>query len=130
MSVRNVLDGGAGTVPASDPGPQSGSCIRWFDDISLDDVAVVGGKTASLGELYRELGAAGVRVPRGFAVTADAYRMVIADARDRIAELLRDIDGRDVAALARAGAAIRAIVEAAPWPSVLEQGVRDAYALL
>ena len=48
--------------------------IRWFKDIGLGDVAAVGGKNASLGELYRELAAAGVRVPNGFAITSDAFR--------------------------------------------------------
>ncbi len=48
--------------------------IRWFKDLSIDDTALVGGKNAGLGEMYRELNAAGVRVPNGFAVTGQAYR--------------------------------------------------------
>ena len=48
--------------------------IKWFSEISLADLAEVGGKNASLGELVRELSAAGVRVPDGFAITAEAYR--------------------------------------------------------
>ena len=51
--------------------------IRWFDDLGLDDVPIVGGKNASLGELYRTLAAAGVRVPNGYADTADACRHFI-----------------------------------------------------
>jgi pyruvate,water dikinase len=51
--------------------------IRWFDEISIADVPLVGGKNASLGELYRELGKAGVRVPNGFAVTAEGYRFFV-----------------------------------------------------
>jgi len=47
--------------------------IRWFDEITLDDVPRVGGKTASLGEMYRELRPLGVSVPNGFAITAEAY---------------------------------------------------------
>jgi hypothetical protein len=47
--------------------------IRWFDDLGLDDVPLVGGKNASLGEMYRELSAQGVKVPNGFAITAEAY---------------------------------------------------------
>ncbi len=46
--------------------------IRWFDELSIDDVAIVGGKNASLGEMYRELTPRGIRVPNGFAVTAEA----------------------------------------------------------
>ena len=54
--------------------------IRWFKDIGLGDVAAVGGKNASLGELYRELAAAGVRVPNGFAITSDAFRYFVREA--------------------------------------------------
>ncbi|MCC6555173.1 MAG: hypothetical protein IT372_19585, partial [Polyangiaceae bacterium] len=63
--------------------------IRWFDEISLADVPAVGGKNASLGELRRELVRLGIRVPAGFAVTAEAYRRVVdgAGLRPRIAEL-------------------------------------------
>ena len=106
--------------------------IRRFRDITLDDVPLVGGKTASLGELHRELTAAGIRVPDGFAITADAYTAILdADGvRDRIARLLDGVDGRDVATLARAGAAIRALVEAAVWPIELERAVVQAYAAL
>ena len=53
------------------------SYIRWFRELRSTDVARVGGKTASLGELYGELGSAGVRVPDGFAITADAYRALL-----------------------------------------------------
>jgi pyruvate,water dikinase len=51
--------------------------IRWFNEIGVNDVALVGGKNASLGEMVRELGAQGVRVPNGFAITAQAYRDVL-----------------------------------------------------
>ncbi len=54
--------------------------IRFFDDITVDDVPLVGGKNASLGELYRELNPKGVLVPYGFAITADAYRHVLEEA--------------------------------------------------
>ncbi len=106
--------------------------IRWFRDIGAGDVPLVGGKNASLGELFRELRSAGVRVPDGFAVTAHAYRAVVESGglREQIASLLRGIDGRDVRALRAAGAAIRPLIETAPWPSELEQAVKDAYAAL
>ena len=51
--------------------------IRWFNDLGMADVPLVGGKNASLGEMYRELAAEGVRVPNGFAITAEAYRHVL-----------------------------------------------------
>jgi pyruvate,water dikinase len=109
-----------------------GRFVRWFRDITLEDLPLVGGKNASLGELHRELSAAGVRVPDGFAITAEAYRAIVqaGGLQDHIGALLREIDGRDVARLAVAGAAIRALVEAAPWPAGLEHAVRDAYAAL
>ena len=57
------------TMPST---TEPGAYIRWFKDLSLDDVPLVGGKNASLGEMYRELSAQGVQVPNGFAITADA----------------------------------------------------------
>ena len=53
------------------------SFVRWFSEIGMDDVSSVGGKNASLGELYRELAGAGIRVPNGFAITADGYRRFV-----------------------------------------------------
>ena len=54
--------------------------IRWFRDLGVTDVAMVGGKTASLGELYSALSEEGVKVPNGFAVTAQAYRDALTQA--------------------------------------------------
>jgi pyruvate,water dikinase len=106
--------------------------IRWFREIRLTDTGLVGGKTASLGELYRELGAAGVRVPNGFAITAEAYRaMLDADGlRGRLAAILDGVTGEDLAVLARAGAALRRLVEEAPLPAGLAQDVIAAYRTL
>ncbi len=53
--------------------------IRWFADIRIEDVPLVGGKNASLGEMFRELTSEGVRVPDGFATTAEAYRHFLPD---------------------------------------------------
>ena len=66
------------------------STIAWFDTIGIDDVGRVGGKNASLGEMYQRLACQGVRVPNGFATTADAYRMFLRhnDLDGRIADLL------------------------------------------
>src|SRR5436309_15006958 len=68
--------------------------IRWFRELALDDVPSVGGKNASLGELYRELAPKGIRIPDGFAVTADAYRRVLASAEldQRIHKELAELD--------------------------------------
>jgi pyruvate,water dikinase len=103
--------------------------IKWLREIRLADVPRVGGKTASLGELYGELGAAGVRVPNGFAVTADAYRALLDGngLRDRLATILKGVTGEDLAALAAAGAQLRALVESAPLPPGLEDEIVSAY---
>ena len=105
------------------------SCIRWFRDIKLSDVPLVGGKTASLGELYGELRAAGVRVPNGFAITAEAYRALL-DAnglREHLTMILKDVTGEDVESLAVAGAELRRLVEEAPLPPGVAEDVLSAY---
>ena len=106
--------------------------IKWFREIRLKDVPSVGGKTASLGELYGELGAAGVRVPNGFAVTADAYRVLLDGngLRDRLGAILKGVTGEDVTALSAAGAELRGLVESAPLPSGLEDAIVSAYRTL
>ena len=70
--------------------------IRWFSEIGIDDVPLVGGKNASLGEMYRELSAQGVKVPNGFAVTAEGYRYFLRSAGldRRIPEMLAGLDTR------------------------------------
>ncbi|MEY3253907.1 MAG: hypothetical protein RL227_2880 [Pseudomonadota bacterium] len=106
--------------------------VRWFADIGNDDVATVGGKNASLGEMYRHLGAAGVRVPNGFAITAQAYRFLLDEAR-AWAPLRRALDGldvRNVDDLARRARAAREIVRAAPLPAALREEILAAYAQL
>ncbi|MCA8988985.1 MAG: hypothetical protein KDA78_15175, partial [Planctomycetaceae bacterium] len=55
-----------------------GEFIRWFEEITIDDIALVGGKNASLGEMYRELTPEGILVPNGFAITAEAYHAYLA----------------------------------------------------
>ncbi|MEF9674142.1 PEP/pyruvate-binding domain-containing protein, partial [Pseudomonas sp. PCH446] len=57
--------------------PHSHIHIRWFKELGINDVALVGGKNASLGEMYRNLAAEGVRIPNGFAITSEAYRYVL-----------------------------------------------------
>jgi pyruvate,water dikinase len=103
--------------------------IRWLGEIRLADIAQVGGKNASLGELHGELRRAGVRVPGGFAVTAEAYTdlLVLGGLGDRVAGLLAPVDGSDLTVLATAGAAIRALIGEAPWPPGLAEQIGEAY---
>jgi pyruvate,water dikinase len=106
--------------------------IAWFRDIRLKDLPLVGGKSASLGELYGELAAAGVRVPNGFAVTGAAYSALLDEAglRPQLAALLGSVTGEDVTALAEAAAAARRLILEAPWPAGLDQDIGDAYEAL
>ncbi|NYG06699.1 pyruvate,water dikinase [Phycicoccus badiiscoriae] len=103
--------------------------ISWFKDLGLADVETVGGKNASLGEMVQHLSKAGVRVPDGFATTADAYRRFLAHEglADRISATLADLDVEDTRALAEAGAQIRDLVESQPFPQDLEADIRAAY---
>ena len=83
--------------------------VRWFEDLSYGDVPLVGGKNASLGEMYRELTPLGVRQANGFAITAAAFRdaLTAAHALDQLHTELDRLDKSDVKALARAGARCR-----------------------
>jgi pyruvate,water dikinase len=106
--------------------------VRWFADLSIDDVPEVGGKNASLGEMYRELGKVGVRVPNGFALTADAFRdaLTAAGAWDELHRRLDGLDKTDVAALAAAGRACRDLVYRAGLTLECEGELLEAYARL
>ncbi|MFE5292403.1 phosphoenolpyruvate synthase [Isoptericola sp. NPDC056618] len=106
--------------------------ILWFDEIGMDDLARVGGKNASLGEMVSRLRAADVRVPRGFATTAEAYRRFLEhdDLAGRIRAAVEGLDTDDVAALARVGSTVRGWVEEQPFPADVEADVRAAFATL
>lgn len=106
--------------------------IRWFSDLSMADLALVGGKNASLGEMFHQLKPLGVRVPDGFAVTAPAYRDALngADVWPELHQLLDRIDKTDVLALARAAARAREIVYGAPMPTAVAQQLREAWRTL
>src|SRR3982751_6260850 len=100
-----------------------------FENLRNSDVGRVGGKNASLGELISQLAASGVRVPGGFATTAEAFDQFLAHSKltERIAKALGSVNVDDVAALARAGKEIRAWIEEAPLPPALEQEIRTEY---
>ena len=102
-----------------------------FENLRMTDVEVVGGKNASLGEMISQL-PSGVRVPTGFATTAHAFREFLAfdGLADKINAILDALDTEDVRALAQAGANIRAMVEAQPFPADLEKAIREAFTTL
>ena len=103
--------------------------IRWFAEIGLDDIPLVGGKNASLGEMYRTLSTTGVRVPPGFAITADAYRLFLHEAHldDKITTVLKDLDTNNIAGLRQRGRQVRQAMLAAPLPAALEAAIVEAY---
>src|SRR5688572_2264380 len=101
--------------------------VAWLKELRLKDLEQVGGKNASLGEMIGGLAAAGVRVPGGFATTAQAYREFLAPLEGRIRERLKTLDCADVKALASCGAEIRSWVMQTPFPADLEQAIRSFY---
>lgn len=103
--------------------------VLWFNELTIEDVPFVGGKTASLGEMYQALTTKGVRVPNGFAITAGAYRHLLeqGDAIGKIREILADLDTHDMDNLAKRGRKVRAIVRNLEFSDELRQAVEDAY---
>ncbi|MDK2861723.1 MAG: pyruvate, water dikinase [Thermodesulfobacterium sp.] len=106
--------------------------ILWFDQISKDDIPLVGGKNASLGEMYSKLTEKGIKVPYGFAVTAEAYRYFIKENHldDKIKEILKGLDTHDVLDLQKRGKKIRTLLLKAKMPEKLEAAIRESYAEL
>ena len=108
---------------------QRNSFVRWFSEIGLGDVSSVGGKNASLGEMYRELVPSGVRIPNGFAITADAYFHLIEvnGLEGRIRELLQGVDTQNNELLRERGRLIRHAILEAKVPQALEDAILAAY---
>lgn len=106
--------------------------IKWFESISINDIPLVGGKNASLGEMYQRLTPQGIQIPSGFAVTADAFSSLIAQGRisEKIYSMLSRLDPRDSNELAKVGHEIRAIVRSVGVPIEVANEIRHAYAEL
>jgi pyruvate,water dikinase len=103
--------------------------VRFFGEIGIEDVPIVGGKNASLGEMYQNLSQEGVRVPNGFAITAEGYRHMLreAGALAPLHEAIDKLDPEDVADLARAGKRAREIIYGAGLPKDLADEIIAAY---
>ncbi|CUA81604.1 MULTISPECIES: phosphoenolpyruvate synthase [Gulbenkiania] len=103
--------------------------VIWFENLRMTDVERVGGKNASLGEMISQLAGSGVRVPGGFATTADAYRDFLAHngLADRINAALSKLDIDDVTELARVGKEIRQWIIDTPFPAKLEDEIKSAW---
>ena len=103
--------------------------VVWYQDLGMQDVERVGGKNASLGEMISNLAGAGVRVPGGFATTADAFNLFLEQSglNERIYQRLDTLNVDDVSELATAGADIRQWIIDTPFQAEFEQAIRDAY---
>ena len=103
--------------------------IRFFETLDLDDIAIVGGKNASLGEMIQKLQPLGVDVPLGFATTADAYRLFLDenDLHEPIRALLKDLDIKNSALLQKNAQAIRTRIMESTMPLVLQEEIKRAY---
>jgi pyruvate,water dikinase len=103
--------------------------IFWFDQLGIEDVPLVGGKNASLGEMYRNLTGRGVRVPNGFAVTAYAYRYLLdkTGAKQKIQEILKDLNTSDMDNLAYHGNRVRELIKNLEFPPELRHAIVEAY---
>ncbi len=104
--------------------------ILWFKEIGIEDVPIVGGKNASLGEMYQHLSSEGVKVPNGFAITAEAYKHLLKDAgiEQAIQDALEGLDTSNMENLRERGKKVREIILNAKFPADLEEAINKAYA--
>jgi pyruvate,water dikinase len=107
----------------------SNKFIAWFEEVGIKDVPTVGGKNAALGEMYSNLVPRGVRVPDGFAITADGYRHFVKETgiEEKIEEILKTLDTRNIKQLQLCGKTIRSLVIATEFPSDLKEAIVGAY---
>jgi len=109
--------------------PSSPRFIQWFADISIGDIPLVGGKNASLGEMFHELSSQGVKVPDGFAVTAEGYRHFLSSTGldARIKQILGGLNTADMDNLQQRGSEVRQAILATAMPVDLEDEILEAY---
>ena len=105
------------------------SFIKFFKELSIFDVPSVGGKNASLGEMYRKLSDKGIHVPNGYATTADAYRYFLESTglKDEIRNILKDLNTKDVRSLMKKGAAIRKLIRETELPQDFKKAILFGY---
>ena len=103
--------------------------IKWFKEVSIKDIPLVGGKNASLGEMYSKLTKKGIKVPNGFALTSDAYWEFLKYNKldKKIKKILIDLDVRNIRALTKAGKKVREMILKSKFPKEIEQQVKKAY---
>ena len=100
-----------------------------LDQAGMEDIARVGGKNASLGEMIRHLSILGIRIPSGFIITVDAYQLFISENQleDKITSLISEIDYQNMESLRRAGLQIRNLIRNSKFPPELSKKIIDAY---
>jgi len=103
--------------------------ILWFDEVNMKDVGLVGGKNASLGEMYQELTKKKINIPYGFAVTAYAYQYLLekAGVEERIKQTLKGLNVKDVRNLSTRGKKVRDIIRGCDFPPELHKAIVDSY---
>src|SRR3989339_281307 len=106
--------------------------ILWFNELTIEDVPLVGGKNASLGEMYRSLTKKGVAIPNGFAITSYAYRYIIdkAGIKKEIRHILSTLDTKDVHNLSERGRKVRELIVKSEFPDDLKRDIAKAYSRL
>ena len=109
---------------------KKGANILWFRDLTINDIAIVGGKNASLGEMYRELTKKTVRIPHGFAITATAYQHYITSTGidTKLRALFKHFNHRNITKLQHVGAAARNLFLKTPIPKTIQDEICTAYA--
>ncbi|PIN73806.1 phosphoenolpyruvate synthase, partial [Candidatus Woesearchaeota archaeon CG10_big_fil_rev_8_21_14_0_10_47_5] len=103
--------------------------VLWFDQIGIEDVRYVGGKNASLGEMYRLLTPRGISIPNGFAVTARAYRLFLERSGiiEQIRGILSDLNTHNVNQLQEKGHRIRELIRHAEMPPEVKEAILEGY---
>lgn len=106
--------------------------IKFFKELNNKDVPLVGGKNASIGEMFQELVPVGIKVPNGFAITSDAYWYLLDSGgiKDKIMELLKDVDVTEIDVLKTRSKKIRELIFGTPFPSDLRDEIFEAYKIL
>ena len=106
--------------------------IKNFSDLTAQDIPIVGGKNANLGEMISQLGSKGVRIPGGFAVTAEAYRLHLSENNltDQIAKLVSGLDKNNITQLEQVGQQVRDLITGVALPEVVVEEIKQAYAQL
>ena len=114
---------------ASDASWKEKAFVLWFDQLGIENVPLVGGKNASLGEMYRELTPKGVKIPNGFAITAYAYDYILdkAGAKGKIKDILKGLNTSDMENLAERGHKIRELIRNLEMPAEVRRAIIDSY---